>query len=234
MTVDVPMVDAVAEERGPARRESRRLLGSVLVAYGLLGLIVFVAGAILVNEPLGRLAEATSQLDEQRLLLAASLRTTSTTLDEAAAGLGRFDESIGLASGSAGRAAALSREVAATMAELARSMRQFQLFGQMPLAQLAAGFERADQQLRRLGEDLEAIGGSLGRNAEDARATRAGIERLQGQLGALADSVEGTTLEAVRGEAIEQLRLALVLIAAWLALLALGSVITGLHLLGRR
>jgi methyl-accepting chemotaxis protein len=233
-SIDVPMVDAIVEARRPSRWEARRLIGSLLVAYGILGFIVFVAGAILVSEPLDRLAEATSRLDQQRLLLARSLRTTSTTLGDAGAGLAGFDASIEQARGSTDRAAGLSRDVAATMAEVATSMRQITIFGTQPLANLAVGFERADDQLRQLGTDLDGIGTSLDRNAEDAATTRRGIDRLQGQIDLLADAVEGTSLGGLQGEAIEQLRLAIILIAAWLALLALGSLATGLFLIRPR
>ncbi|HEV8516807.1 MAG TPA: hypothetical protein VGQ47_04100 [Candidatus Limnocylindrales bacterium] len=230
---DVPGAEAIIEGRRPGRA-SRRILGLLLTAYGILGFVVFVAGAILVAEPLDRLAHATTELEDQRVLLADSLRTTSTALDDAAQGLTGFDESIDLARGSSERAAGLSRDVAATMAEVARSMRQIQIFGQTPLAQLAAGFERADGQLRQLGDDLDGIGSSLNQNASDARTTRDGIVRLQAQIDLLAEAVESTSLGGIGGAAIEQLRLAIILISSWLALLALGSFLTGLYLLRPR
>jgi hypothetical protein len=210
-------------------RRSRRLLGLVLVAYGVLGLAVLVGGALLINEPLERLSRSTGSLEQQRTLLVRSLRSTSQTFGDAAQGMLGFDESLAQARASSSRAAALTRDVSATMSELGRAM-GISIFGTQPLLSLSAGFERAGQQLTSLGDDLDAIGASLDQNAGDARVTRENLQDLQVQVDLLADSVEETELPSVPGDALGAVRVALLLFTAWLSMLALGSLLLGLYL----
>jgi hypothetical protein len=200
-----------------------------LIAYGVLGLGVLVGGALLINEPLERLSRSTGSLEQQRTLLVRSLRSTSQTFGDAAQGMVGFDQSLAEARASTSRAAALSRDVAATMSELARAM-GISIFGTQPLLSLSAGFERAGQQLASLGDDLDSIGTSLDQNAGDARLTRTNLEDLQAQVDLLADSVEQTELPSVPGDALGAVRIALLLLTAWLSMLALGSLLLGLYL----
>lgn len=210
-------------------RRSRRLLGLFLVAYGVVGLTVLLGGALLINEPLERLSRSTGSLEQQRTLLVRSLRSTSQTFGDAAQGMVGFDQSLAEARASTSRAAALSRDVSATMSELARAM-GISIFGTQPLLSLSAGFERAGQQLTSLGDDLDSIGTSLDQNAGDARLTRTNLEDLQAQVDLLADSVEQTELPSVPGDALGAVRIALLLLTAWLSMLALGSLVLGLYL----
>lgn len=200
-----------------------------LVAYGVLGLTVLLGGALLINEPLERLSRSTGSLEQQRTLLVRSLRSTSQTFGDAAQGMVGFDQSLAEARASTSRAAALSRDVSATMSELARAM-GISIFGTQPLLSLSAGFERAGQQLASLGDDLDSIGTSLDQNAGDARLTRTNLEDLQAQVDLLADSVEQTELPSVPGDALGAVRIALLLLTAWLSMLALGSLLLGLYL----
>jgi hypothetical protein len=210
-------------------RRSRRLLGLFLIAYGVLGLAVLVGGALLINEPLERLSRSTGSLEEQRTLLVRSLRSTSQTFGGAAQGMLGFDESLAQARASSSRAAALTRDVSGTMRDLARSM-AITIFNTQPLLSLSTSFERAAQQLTSLGDDLDAIGASLDQNAGDARVTRENLQDLQRQVDLLADSVEETELPSVPGDALGAVRISLLLLTAWLSMLALGSLLLGLYL----
>ena len=222
---DLPGVPLQPTRRG----DGRRLLGSLLVAYGLMGLGILVGGAMLINGPLDQLSQTTGSLEEQRTLLVRSLRSTSQTFGDAADGMTGFDESLVQARQSTARAAVLARDVSGTMSELARAM-SISIFGTQPLISLAASFERAGQQLNTLGDDIEAMGTALERNAADGRVTRRNLEGLQDEVEDLAVSVEETELPKVPTDAISAVRIALLLLVGWLSMLALGSLALGLFL----
>jgi hypothetical protein len=207
-----------------------RRLGLALLVYGVGGLLLLGAAMIAMARPLDAMDSLTVTLEEQRGALLASLKDTSRTLGSAADATGGFDDSLAQARASTERAAVLSRDVSATMDELSRSMR-ITVFGAQPLAQLAAPFERAGQQLLALGTDLDGIGEALQENSDQIDTIGTDLARLQGSVDRLVEGVENAGGLNIEAASLATLRLGLLALLLWLAGLAAGCVFAGLALL---
>ena len=167
---------------------------------------------------------------DQRSRLGSTLDATAQTLDGAGRASDGLDASLGEARRSTERAAGLTRDVSATMAELGRAM-QLEIFGQRPLSPAAGGFDRASGQLRDLGSDLDGIATALGRNAGDLRTSRDDLLRLRDEVRRLRDAVAAApSFDATRA-AVGTLRIVLYTLIAWLALLAAACLALGVALL---
>jgi hypothetical protein len=163
-----------------------RIAGLALVAYGLLGLLV-IAGALAIGGPAigrveGMIASAVSTMS--------SASRVATTAADAFDG---FGQSMEQARSSASDAASLSREAAATSADLADAM-SISIFGTRPLIGLADDFSATSQQLQGLAVDLDAIGLALSTSDDDLarverrlRSLAADLSELRDQIGAQAD-----------------------------------------------
>lgn len=201
----------------------------LLIAYGLLGLVILTLAGLAAGRPLEEVDRLTVALGEQRTALLATLRDTSTALGDAAATVRDFDGSLAQARVSAGRAADLTRDVSTTMAELSRAA-NVELFGSRPLAALADGFGRASEQLTALGADLDTMRGALERNGDDLRRTSGGLEAVRADIDRLAAAVEGPAGVDLGAAGVTGLRVGLFALGAWLAGLAVASLVAGVVL----
>ena len=215
--------------RGPTR-DRRWWAGVALVAYGVAGLLILVVTGAGLSRPLEQLGALGASVETQRGSLVETLRATSSTLRDAGNGFGGFEESLAQARRSTDRAAALSRDVSATMSGIANAM-GVTIFGAQPLAQLAPQFQRAGQQLQQLGTDLDGIGVALTRNATDMQTARSDLERIRLQVDELAAAADATPIPAGTATDVTAIRLALYALIGWLSVLALASLVCGLALL---
>jgi hypothetical protein len=193
----------------------------------LLGLVVLGATAIALGPQVERLGALGATVETQRASLAVTLRETSTTLADAAGGFGGFEESLAQAKVSTDRAAALARDVSATMSGIGRAMR-VTILGLQPLAEMAPQFERAGEQLQLLGTDLDGIGAAMTRNVGDVQRARADLARVQRQVELLAVAAETTRIPAGTSGDLAAIGLAAYALGAWLAGLALACLMLGI------
>ena len=198
----------------------RRALAWGLILYGLAGVILVVAGAIVGLDIGSRVERLAGDADGT---LAAAARATEATADAFV----DVDTSLDEAETSATSAAALAREAAGTLRSLAFAM-ELSILGAQPLLPMAADFVASADQAEDLADTLTSVGSSLG-------DTRADTARIGAELQTL-----GTRLEDLRGSSgaadgdPPPLRLFIGLLLAWLAVPALASLVTGLALLRRR
>ncbi|HUP82830.1 MAG TPA: hypothetical protein VM284_01415 [Candidatus Limnocylindria bacterium] len=214
----------------PRRRHARlRLLGLVLAAYGLIGLMLFVAVAVAVNRPLERAHELSVSVDEQRAALVATMGQARTTLEDMSLGVGAVDESLADAKAATDRAAGISTNLATTMYGLRDAM-SISIFGAQPLVGLASGFDSSGQQMSALGTDLATIGTSLNDNRTAVSMTSSNLAKLALSLGELTALVRDSPDVEISTASLDAIRLAVYAICGWLAVLALGCVVGGLYL----
>lgn len=190
-----------------------RRLSSALIAYGAVGLLLALVLAAAAWSPAERAETIAGQAD-------ASLQAAADAARAAADGFGNFDATLEQSSSSAGSAAALARETAGTMSELAGAM-AISVFGAQPLLPLADDFQTSSEQLVLLAGDIDEIGASLD-------ASRGDASRLHERLDRLADE-----LAALQGEAPNRtppLRALLVVALAWGTLPALAALAAGIAL----
>jgi len=221
-------VSAAAVARAETGRRRRlRLLGTILIAYGVLGIALFVGVAFAVEQPIDEAGRLTVSIEGQRGAALESLEEASRTIDETAAGVRGMDSSLGQAKAATDRAAQLSEGVALTMYGLRDAM-SIDFFGTQPLIGLAANFDLAGQQLELLGQDVAAIGEALEGNREDVLVVAESMDRLGDSVATLTDSVrDGPALE-VSSDALAGMRIGLYAVLAWMVALAVGCVIAGL------
>lgn len=230
------VADAITGQRDErsARRRRRavRLLGFVLMAYGVLGALILAGSAVGLAGPFDQVGKLASTLEGQRLSLVRALDTTASTLENAGSGIGRLDTSLSTARESTTQAATLAREVSGTMTQLGAAM-NVSILGAQPFVGLAGSFDLVAGQLNDLGTSIDGIATSLGANSADIRVTRADIDSLQRQVAEVARTLRNGPRIDVPQAAIGNARLVLYALLSWLALAALGVAALGLALVAR-
>jgi hypothetical protein len=207
----------------------RRLLGVVLLAYGLIGLVLFVAVAVAINRPLERAHNLSATLEQERVALVDTMGQARTALENMSLGVGGVDTSLGDAKAATDRAAGIANSLATSMFGLRDSM-QLTIFGARPLAGLASGFDTSGQQLSTLGTELTTIGVSLNNNRAAVSTTSTDLAKLALSLGELRTLVRDSPDVEISTASLDTVRLAVYAICGWLAVLALGCVLSGLYL----
>ena len=223
------MPDRAVPEGVRPRRPRLRLLGLVVAAYGLIGLLLFVAVAVAINGPLERAHALSVSLDEERAGLLATMEQARATLVDMSLGVGGVDDSLASAQAATDRAAGISTSLAASMFGLRDSM-SITILGTQPLQGLAAGFDSSGQQLSALSTDLTTISSSLDANRDAVATSSASLGKLAVSLAELRVMVRDSPDVEISTASLDAIRLAVYAICGWLAVLALGCVLGGLYL----
>ena len=219
--------------RRQARRRGRRqqLLGLILIGYGLAGIAIFVIAASAIDRPLENARQISEAVEEQRVALVESMEQSADTLRQMATAVGRMDTSLSDAKVATDRSSQIALGVATTMHQLRDAMYiEIPLIGQ-PLVGLAAGFDQAGAQLQLLSQDLGTIGTSLDANRSDVAITADNLDELAASVDTLTESVRTGPAVGISEEALGSFRLAILAVAGWVVLFAIGCVLAGLYLL---
>lgn len=198
---------------------ARRAAAWALILYGLAGLVLVVAGAVIGLDTASRIERLAADADGT---LSAASRATRAAADA----FENVDTSLSEAESSAIAAAALSREAAGTLRSLALAM-ELSVFGAQPLLPLSGEFVTSAEQAEQLAGTLTDVAGSLGDTRTDAVVIGAELETLGGRL----ESLRGSD-DAAGGES-PPLRIFIGLLLAWLGLPAIAALVGGLALLRR-
>lgn len=194
----------------------RRPMAWGLIAYGLMGLVLVIGGAVIGLDVGGRIERLASSADAT---LTAAARSTRAAADSFAS----IDGSLSEAQASADGAALLAREAGATLDSLAVAM-QLSIFGAQPLLPLADEFSASADQAEQLGGRLDVVGGSLGDTRTDVAIIGVELATLSSELESL-QGIEGTDVGS------PPLRLFIGLLLAWLAIPAVATLLYGVTLL---
>ena len=222
-----------------ARRRGRRtqVLGIALVAYGVIGIVIFAAVAAAINRPLERVGELSQSVEEQRTALIDTMQQTEDTIREMSGGVRRMDASLEDAQAAVDRSSLIADGVALSMYQLRDSMNvTIPILNTQPLAGLAPSFDQAGQQLQLLAADLTTIGTSLETNQGDVVLTADSLVSLADSVGTLTETVRDGPGVGISEEALDAFRFGLLAVAGWLLLFAVGCALIGLYLFfsGRR
>jgi hypothetical protein len=205
------------------RRRARRRLATGLVAYGIAGIVLALAGLVALAQPLGALGSlATQRAEAVRFLDIAveGLGEAERSSDGAAASLSAAEQT-------ARSAGALLRDLASTMAGL-RDVSGLTILGAQPLGALRDDFGRVAERSTAVADETAELAAALAtettsfqRLAVDAGRLRAEVSRLRADL--QGGDGDATGLQGVVGLAL--------LMVAWLVLPAVVSLVVGIHLL---
>ena len=193
-------------------RPSRRLIGRLLLAYGVLGFALVAIGALIGLDLAGRVENLSGTAT-------ATLSAASRATDAAADAFVNVDTSLDEAVASADAASVLAREASGTLRSLAVAM-DISVFGTQPLAQLADDFNASADQAEALAGTLDGVGASLGDTRADVALIGPELSALSAELSALGETPDPAS-------AAGPLRLFVVLLLVWLLMQAAGSLAAG-------
>lgn len=208
----------------PARR-----LGNGLVGFGVVGLIVTLILALVWLGTLFAMQDLDERLEADREALAAALTNTSDLMDSTADALEETTAALGPVEDALADAARLMDGLGSTTSSLADSL-NVTILGQRPFAGAAENLESIAADLETfaghadtLATSLESLGPALDAVAEDLRT----VEQSVGSLAVRVDEFGG--VERLVGMVRIYALLSAVL-AAWLAVLAVGCIWAGRQL----
>jgi hypothetical protein len=196
-----------------------RLLGWGLIAFGLAGLVLAAAGALVGLDGAARIERLADAADDT---LAAATRSTQVAADA----FTNVDSSLAQSKASADAAATLALDASGTLAALARAM-TLSVFGTQPLLPLAAEFDTSSRQALALATTLGGVGESLSQTRTDVASIGVQLDALSAELA----SLRGATRVNAADDAAPPVRPLVLLAVAWLALPAIAGILGGLALL---
>ena len=208
----------------------RRALGAGLTAYGLAGLVagILVLGATLAVAT--GLEPAVQSIDRQRDAIVASLEHSASALDQVATVADDAAGGVERAAAIASKSADVSRRIADTLTRLASTFGSFEILGNQPFASLTADATQVAAQLRGIATDIDALGISLGRTARGIPPLTAEVRAISTDLSALGTELAALELSAAAA-AFRWLVVGILVLAAWLLVPAVVSLIAGILLL---
>ncbi len=228
MAAEVDLVEARLAARSRRRyRRFLRIVGTILIAYGVSGIVLFALVAQAVGDPLDEAGALTVSIEGQRTAVLDSLEEAVRTIDATGTGIRNMDDSLIEARAATDRAAELSLSMAASMYEL-RNQMGLSLFGIQPLIGLAPGFDQTGQQMELLSTDVAAIGQALSANRQDVRTVARRMDDLRTAVSDLAEAVRDGPALVVTSDTLAEMRLGIFAVVGWLIALALGCVLGGL------
>ncbi len=198
---------------------SRRTIGRLLVAYGVVGFALVLVGGLIGLDLAARVESLSGTAT-------ATLSAASRATDAAADAFLDVDSSLEEAVASADAASTLARDASASLRSLAAAM-NITIFGAQPLAQLADEFTTSADQADALAGTLDAVSGSLGDTRTDVARIGPELSSLSAELTALGETPDASSTAG-------PLRLFVVLLLVWLVMQATGSLAAGFLLLRSR
>lgn len=204
-----------------------RLLGTLLIGYGVTGTVLLAVLAASIAAPLDEIGELAESVGEWRAAALEALDEASQASRETSSTVRGMDASLIEAKGATDRASSLSAGMAQTMRELGAAM-QIDIFGVQPLIGLVPGFDASAQNLDLLSGDLADIGVALETTRQDATSVATNIDDLAEAVEelrlAMAESPDMSDTLGTR----ETLRLGLLALIGWLIAGSIGCILGGL------
>jgi uncharacterized protein YukE len=209
-------------------RRPRRRLGLGLLLFGLTGIGLLIAGALLTLASLAAVDDVVNGLDQQRQQIEALLGQAATTLHHAGDGAANAGASVQSGSDAAAQAARLSARVANAFDSLA-SLGSISILGARPFEAATANLGNVAAEARTLSEDLARTSVALQTNVANTAEVAADLHALGDQLADLQTSLNAPRTAGI-GLAVGALRIVLLGLLVWLAVPAIVSTWLGWRL----
>lgn len=211
---------------GPLRAVLRRL-GSGLIAYGVIGLVLALVVLIAVVWAWGRLAAVGGQVETQIAAVVETLDRTSVALADAGISATSF-------SGTMERTPPVVRQTAQAIADVRTDLRsaesqlsQFEILGRQPLGGVADSFGRMAANLDGLDERLDLIATDLESNRTALVANATSLSALGARLGLVADDLRGGVVEEGFADLRSSATVLAVVLLVWMTMPAAGALWLG-------
>lgn len=220
-----PAAGASPTARVSRRDRRRRRLAAGLIAYGAMGVLIFVLSVPVILGPLASLGRIATQRGEAIRWL----DLTSQGLDHVGRGSANAGASIASAATAARNAGSLAEELSASMTSL-RDASMVSILGSQPLAGLTDGFDQVASRARDLSSSMTSLAGLLDQDTRDFAAASVDAAALREQVRSLRDALAAPGSVDAEASAAWLVPGALVL-AIWLATPALASLVAGIWIL---
>ncbi len=216
--------------RDPGLRRTIRLLAQALLVYGVISLALAIGGGIAAWRLGDELRASASALEEDIASVQQTLETSAAALKDVADTAEAFAPTLDLVEGPLQGAATTVGTAATTMDGLAGTLAAFQVFGLRPFESVAADIADTADGLAALADDLGDLSTTLPDVGNQLDRNVASLRELSVELGTLAEGIaSGRVVEALHA-AIDLVVALSWILAAWLGLLAVGSLVFGLLL----
>ncbi|MEX2184521.1 MAG: hypothetical protein WEC14_08735 [Chloroflexota bacterium] len=211
---------------GPLRPGLRRLsLG--LIGYGVVGLVLAMAGLLVLVSVGGRVTSAVDRTSAQVESLVATLEGSSRVLRDAGSSAISFAVTLE-------RTPPSVRQVASTMGNLQGNLRTVEsqlgslsILGARPLADVARLFGQMATDIDGLDTRLEGIAADLEDNKAKLLTNATSLKALGDRLDAIAADLDRGTIQDGLADLPGTLTILALLIVAWMALPAAGALALG-------
>ena len=211
-----------------ARR--RRRLGLGLMAFGVTGLVLVVALAVLLLGSFAAIGDAASGFERQRTQLVAMLDPAARSLNDAADSASHAGSSLTAASDASRRGADLTNRLASSFQSMA-GLGSFDIFGTRPFAGVSSQFSDVAAQSRALSADLTSTADALATNVADSQAVAADLHSLADRLSKLEAELQASgAVTTSSGPPILAAELLVLALLAWLSVPAIASLWLGWRL----
>jgi len=210
-----------------ARR--RRRLGFWLVAYGVAGLVLVMAAAVLLLGSLGAVGNAATGFERQRAELVSMLEPAAAALSDAADSATRAGTSLTAASDASRRAADLTSRLATSFDALA-GLGSVDILGTHPFGGVSSQFTDVAGQSRALSTDLTSTAAALSTNVADSQSVATNLRSLADRLRQLQTTVGSGGGPGSTALPIAAAEVVLLGLLAWLSIPAIVSIWLGRRL----
>jgi hypothetical protein len=217
-------------ERPSGLRGGLHRLGTFLIAYGLIGLVVAViglGGLLWIN---GRINAAADRANGTIAELTATLDKTATALEDASDTAGTFATTIDNASTTLDQAASTIATVQPQLGGLQDQFRSINILGATPLSRAADLMGSIATSINGLDQRLSAVSTSLRANHDALLANRDSLGALGAQMRSLADRLKSGVLQESLSDLQAVVTILILVFVMWAVVPALGALGLGIWL----
>ena len=214
----------------PGFRGGLRHLGTGLIAYGVLGLVVAAISLGTVIGVTEQVATIRAEVDATLTQEAAALSLAANVLHDAATSAQSFTVTADQSALAASSAAGTIDELHADLAALETQLRSVNILGATPLASSADAVGRIVTSIEGLDTRLSLAADALQGNRIALGANAASLEQLADATADLAERMASDVRADAVGEIQRATSVTLILLAAWSAVPAAGALVFGIWL----
>lgn len=224
--------------RGPSRpitlRAGLRQLGTGLIAYGCIGLVVALVGLIGLVSVAGRIGGLTERTSTQIASLVTTIDSSATVLTDAGATALSFAVTLERTPPTVHQAATTVADVRASLRDIESQLGSVTILGARPLASTASRFGQMATNLEGLDTRLDLIATDLGQNRDKLLANARSLSALGERLSSIADALQARFVEDSIADIANVLTVVLALLVVWALVPAVGALVLGWWLRGLR
>lgn len=227
IATSAPRSPSPPRSRPSGLRRTIRLLAQALLIYGVISLALAIGGGIAAWRLGDELRVSAGALEEDIVSVQQTLEASATALSDVADTAEEFAPTLDLVERPLQSAATTVAAAASTLDGLAGTLAAFQVLGLRPFESVAADIAGTADDLAALANDLEDLSTTLPDVGDQLDRSVASLRELSVQLGTLAEGIaSGRVVEALHA-AIDLVVALSWILAAWLGLLAVGSLVFG-------